>query len=330
MASIIAADHANNNGMTLPPIVPKKRNPKRYLGRSARRRQQKLEEIQLAANRLLQNPHSQGKSTKENTSTAQLNSQVIPSDRGIIWPGVVHRRNPTSWDADAAMLLSQLGYIPGNAIRVAARVRDVPFLANYSCHDQEPVVLQLYPLALRHEHTGGKANRKFKQRKRTKQQQQQQQIEQSVADLRKGASTKQTNDKDVLVKITKDLSFNKDSEEDEFVVEPFPTIYWLTHPLLRILISKMELQGMGIQLEQELKEDSEALMSIQRANRAYGQDRYNLLTTDDLDYIKKRNWEGAFDPNRGVAGIRNFASVKCLVGNNFVCMCSYLWILFIS
>ena len=299
--------------------------PKRNLGRAARRRRQKLMEIQRAEEQLLQNHHQQSssatqassewegeESVEDNNSSLDNQNQVIPSDRGIVWPGVEEHRNTAdgnaSWEKDASMLLSQLGYVPGNAIKVAARVSDVPLLQEYSCHGEEPVVLQLYPIALRDEHAGGKAKRKFKQRKRKKQLRPQAQAnaERTTHEVDSdavGATTNTNADPDQQTPC---------EEEDDFVVEPFPTLYWLTHPLLRILVSKMELQGLGIQLEQQLTKDEDAMESIERANRAYGQERYDLLTSNDMDYIQQRNWEGAFDPNRGVAGIRNFASVKCL------------------
>ena len=75
----------------------------------------------------------------------------------------------------------------------------------------------------------------------------------------------------------------------------------------------MELEQFGKQYEQILQEDSDSLESMARAHRAYGRDRRALLTKDDLDWIQKRKWDAAYDPDRrGVAGIRNFKSIKCL------------------
>ena len=311
-------------------VGPRRRN----LGRSSRRRRQKLMEIQRAEEQLLNNSNNNGKNQQDDDplSDEKKNQNIlIPSDRSILWPGVEEHRKAAahgriSWEQDASMLIKQLGYVPGNAIKVAARVSDVPLLQGYSCHPDEPVVLQLYPLALRDENHGGrvKNNRKSKHRTRKKkvvppkeeQRGQSLQAEDGNDESKTEVAEHENRDQTTVHAVDAAPTISPvppSQEEDSFVVEPFPTLYWLTHPLLRILVSKMELQGMGIQFEQQLTKEAEAMALIHQANLAYGQERYDLLTSNDMDYIQQRNWERAFDPNhRGVAGIRNFASVKCL------------------
>ena len=101
------------------------------------------------------------------------------------------------------------------------------------------------------------------------------------------------------------------------LIEPFPTIYWLTHPLLRCLVSKLELEGYGIQLERRLQNDSTAVQMMTRAHEAYGQERYSFLSESDIQLIQSYGWEKAFATSRGIAGISNdhhhrTMAVKCL------------------
>ncbi|CAB9515655.1 Protein of unknown function (DUF501) [Seminavis robusta] len=326
---------------------PKKKNSKdnplfqsplagqrRGLGRSARRRRKKLIETLRAEEQLLK---QDGTSTTTNTNTS-----VIATDRHRIWPGVEERRRLLQsntdgdyWGSDAPRLVAQLAFIPGNAIRICARVSTVPFLQTHRTVGEEPVVLQLYPLAVRDDDDA--ANSKFKRRKRKRQKQPQtddktnddsatEQSETKMPENAKGGDTildlsQQSKDSTKRDPDTKNLQSNpptkdddnKQLEEDDFVVEPFPTLYWLTHPLLRTMVSKLELQGTGRRLEQRLQNDPHALEAMTRAHHGYGQERYDLLTPTDIAYIETRKWQRAFDPRqRGVAGIRNHAAVKCL------------------
>ena len=97
-------------------------------------------------------------------------------------------------------------------------------------------------------------------------------------------------------------------------MEPFPTIYWVTNPRVKALISKLELEKMGLELEQRLKESANDLESMKKAHQEYGNERLDLITSSSKDWkwIQEKGWEPAFASSRGVAGIRNLASIKCL------------------
>ena len=99
---------------------------------------------------------------------------------------------------------------------------------------------------------------------------------------------------------------------DESLVEPFPTIFWVTHPRFKALISKIELRNLGAEYENKLLNDSPLMEMMTRAHRAYGEERQAMITTEDRDYISKRGWDRALDGSKGVAGIRNHGAVKCL------------------
>jgi len=251
------------------------RTRRRKLGRAARRRRKKLLDIQKAEEEIR---------AKGSLVLLEEQDTVLPLDRGKVWPAVIELRKKFAWNAqDEPALVAQLGYLPGNVILITCRTSLVPELTRHQ-DENLPVAIQLYPIVLRDEYAGGKTDgRKFKGRKRQKQ------------------------------TIESDLSKVQMLEEDDkSLIEPFPTMYWLTNPLLRILISKLEVANFGIQLEERLSSSPQDLESMERAHAAYGKERYELITKDDWELIRCFGWESAFATTRGVSGIKNPAAVKCL------------------
>ena len=140
-------------------VLPEnKKGKKNRTGRAGRRRRAKLRDIQLAEERLFA-----GESIDDEVETRTS----VPTDRSKTWPGVLERRQGSFFTKeDEGALVSQLGFIPGNAIGVAARAQAVPSLPVSA---NVPIVLKLYPLAIRDAFAGGKSDgRKFKGRKRGK------------------------------------------------------------------------------------------------------------------------------------------------------------------
>jgi hypothetical protein len=201
----------------------------------------------------------------------------IPSDRNLTWPGVLERRSEKWRKEDEASLVGQLGYLPGNGVAVAARSSQFPKLG---IQGDVPIILQLYPIAVRDTYLGGRSDgRKFKSRKRGN---------------------------------TKEQESNQEDQEEQQMIEPFPTTYWLTHPLLRTLTSKLELgKSHNVKvLETQLSADPSALASMKMAHESYGQARWDLLTKADQELMESRKWKGAL--TTGVAGIRKPFAIKCL------------------
>jgi hypothetical protein len=340
----------------------------RQLGRSARRRGRKLKEIaalerglvvrQLQQQVLLQNnidATTLPMTTLENDFITRHSSSssfdraivVLPTDRNRIWPAVLELRqkkqindinvkgttNDGLTNDDEISLLRQLGYIPGNAIQIVCRAKDLTSYMTTTTtrtpqqidqpeqrwlsfqqhiglqHDDpnSPLVIQLYPIVYRNPHRGGKScGSKFKLRKRQKR-------------TNLNPSTQITRmDEDPEEKRTR-IS-NKDEEDDNddadsMLIEPFPTMYWLTHPSLRGIVSKLELEGYGKQLEQRLKHSDNELYRtmMERAHLSYGQERYDLLSNSDRQLIQSYQWETAFSAKkRGIDGMTNPMAVKCL------------------
>lgn len=296
-------------------------------GRVSRRRRKKLFEIQMEEAAAWETKTaSETKSTTptqqqpQNITAEEEANKILPADRSQVWPSVWIHRQQNEWKADDELaLISQLGFVPGNVIRVMTRVKDHLVLENaiksgpsnpeetdkleraelernLEREKQMPVVVQLYPIALRNEqnNTASSAGKKGRKRKRHQN------------DIKKDAAVETEMEGDGS------SSTKLNSKDSSSLIEPFPTIYWLTHPLLRVVISKLEVSGLGTRLEQQLTSDPAALECLKRAHAGYGHERESLLLPQDKTIIRERQWEAAFATSRGVAGIRNPSAVKCL------------------
>lgn len=303
---------------------------RKKLGRSARRRNAKQRAIQL-----LSSMHQSG--TNNSTSTY------------TVWPGVSQRRqeynsfvtaisNTAEYDSNFAIMQKsdrdrrsiqrQLGYLPGNALRIAARHRRTSTNSTTKekeeveeLEEEEPTVLQLYPLVLREASAGGKSDgHKFKSRQRgtnpkrddklppqTAQQQHEKELSYSYCDSSsENLCRVRGEDQEVTPRVTNHIDWR--TSDGNFVVEPFPTIYWITCPRLRSLIGRLEEEGRISVLETKLRNDSEALQLMAEAHSVYRSDRWSLLTTTDQEQMNARNWNYV----GGIAGIQRYDTIKCL------------------
>lgn len=277
-------------------------NKKSKPGRAARRRKAKERSISEALDQLLSGNHSSLTSSHDN---------ALPTDRSESLAGVMTLRKKldVNFEDDERRVVSQLGFFPGNAITIPSRVADLKdkypqlhsLLLKHEVkqvdiendkQDNYPTTLQLYPLAIRNVHLGGKQGRKFKSRKRGHD-------EHSVI----------TNSSDQNAK-----EEGLETIENSTILEPFPTMYWLTHPILRVLISRIELGNSDnvIELERRLSSSQSNLTQMKRAHESYGRDRWNLLTDEDVKYVEQRKWNDAIGICKGVAGIKRYQTIKCL------------------
>lgn len=321
----------------------------RKLGRASRRRQHKIRAIRQSVQILLSGTNNESSETQGNNSmgeaTEDENLTCLPTDRSRSLPGVITRRRQLNhgqfhngddcdstksqlqgngfYKEDERMLTSQLGFIPGNAISVVSRVKDIqqmyPALftllskppvekygtdtvTNISTEQKEdhPMVLQLYPLVTRDIYHGGKSDgRKFKSRKRG--------YSKAI-----GEEQSEKNQNDNENKNNNPEANKKD--ETTTTIEPFPTMYWLTHPYLRTLISQLEIEPTRNvkTMEEKLSSQPNYIQTMKYAHESYGNQRWELLTEDDQQNTIDRKWVDALGMKRGVAGIRNFQTVKCL------------------
>lgn len=108
----------------------------------------------------------------------------------------------------------------------------------------------------------------------------------------------------VVIRVTPLL---KDGKE----LEPFPTLFWLTCPILVEQISRLEEQGWIKKLEEQIESDQDLRARYAEDHRRYAEERFSLLSEEDRAQIAERGWLGSLK-DRGIAGIADFQSVKCL------------------
>ena len=93
--------------------------------------------------------------------------------------------------------------------------------------------------------------------------------------------------------------------------DPFPTLFWLACPQLTEALSRLEHEGWIKRLSERLVTDPALRAAVERDHDAYIAERWSRLSPEEQDEIRRRGLEGEFT-QRGVGGIRNRASVKCL------------------
>ena len=244
---------------------------KRNLGRSARKRKAKLRSTHQEIEQLLQQQGStSSSSTLNDDDTTKHQSQQQHADRTQTLPGVLIRRkeeeisSSSSFSSDHMHLTSQLGFIPGNAVSVVTRRNDIKSLVpsflypNDNNIQNEPVVLKLYPLAIREIQSFSNGNN------------------------RRGRKFQAYKHKPTL---------------KENVIEPFPTIYWLTCPILKTIISLLgHKQYIKLfedkLLQSSLNENDNFLNEMKVAHDNYSKHRWDMLTTDDKNIVMNK---GCYD-----------------------------------
>ena len=378
-----SADDDNGNGGD----TSKRR--KNRPGRSSRRRKHKARSILMEAT-------GETITTNNDVIKDSLKESVVPTDRSYTLEGVkvrrkeewlkrrkymhnlinnndvssslfdqdeqqtqhIHDESSSLDPIDECQLKAQLGYVPGNAICVAARtsleesfnISDASEIDDNlqassspsppSPSSTPPSVLKLYPMAVRETYRGGTTDgRKFKGRRRGVERSSTKGNDEKTDDSNNQSTTntdskkakkercwfiESPSDGQAAVATTIDTVTQHDDDDKEapeapkHIIEPFPTIYWLTSPKLRTYISKMELsKDNNVQtIERRLRSSSEYLNQMERAHKSYGRTRWQLLTSQDRERVIERGWENALDERRGVAGISltkgRFDCVKCL------------------
>ena len=101
-------------------------------------------------------------------------------------------------------------------------------------------------------------------------------------------------------------------ENDARILEPFPTIFWLSCPMIVQQIAALEHQGLIAQLEALIQSDIEFRRRYLNDHRAYQEERWDLLTDEDRALVERdRRWRTVFR-RRGIGGLSDLAHVKCL------------------
>ncbi len=93
--------------------------------------------------------------------------------------------------------------------------------------------------------------------------------------------------------------------------EPFPTLYWLVCPSLTYALSKLEHAGWITRLAERLQTEEAFRAAVEHDHDAYAAERWALLDAGEIAAIQRRGLEAEFR-ERGIGGIRDRSSVKCL------------------
>ncbi len=99
--------------------------------------------------------------------------------------------------------------------------------------------------------------------------------------------------------------------KDEQEIEPFPTLFWLTCPVLVAQLSRLEEQGIITKLQEHIQHDPRLQASYHRDHLRYAHERLSLLSPEDQKLLAERGWLESLQ-DRGIAGISEPQSVKCL------------------
>lgn len=94
-------------------------------------------------------------------------------------------------------------------------------------------------------------------------------------------------------------------------VIPFPTLFWLVCPQLVEAVSRLEHTGWIDRLQSRLADDDEFADAVSRDHDAYVAARFTQFTEAERERVRNSGLEDDFR-ERGIGGIRNRRSVKCL------------------
>ncbi|AKI98085.1 DUF501 domain-containing protein [Kosmotoga pacifica] len=89
--------------------------------------------------------------------------------------------------------------------------------------------------------------------------------------------------------------------------KPFPTLFWLTCPLLSKEVSRLEEKGWIKRFEENLQNSEELFQRYLKAHRATIELKASLVKANNL-----KNWQKEALLGRGIGGIKNLKTVKCL------------------
>ncbi len=94
-------------------------------------------------------------------------------------------------------------------------------------------------------------------------------------------------------------------------LEPFPTRFWLTCPILVEQISRLEASGLVGRLEGEVAQDPVLAARVQRDHARYAEERHGALDPEGLKTAALEGAEGVLRDS-GIGGVRDLRHMKCL------------------
>lgn len=94
-------------------------------------------------------------------------------------------------------------------------------------------------------------------------------------------------------------------------VEPFPTLFWLTCPILVEQISRLEAGGLVRGLEEEMAADPALFARVREDHARCAAERYAALSAAEREAAEKAGIAGILRDG-GVGGLRDQRHLKCL------------------
>lgn len=94
-------------------------------------------------------------------------------------------------------------------------------------------------------------------------------------------------------------------------IAPFPTLYWLSCPELRRIVSRLEMGGLIQQLDDRLADDDELAAALHLDHQRYIQQRWQLLSEEERIQVRDAGLQNML-LERGIGGLGHWRSVKCL------------------
>jgi hypothetical protein len=92
---------------------------------------------------------------------------------------------------------------------------------------------------------------------------------------------------------------------------PFPTLYWLACPELDRQLSELERTGWIARIQQRIARDVALKRRVAADHRAYIDERWRRLSAGEREAVRDHGLEETLR-RRGIGGILDFKSVKCL------------------
>lgn len=93
--------------------------------------------------------------------------------------------------------------------------------------------------------------------------------------------------------------------------KPFPTYLWMSCPLLKARVSKLEDRGLVADFQSHLTSGEGLVQEMERAHAKYAEERWQWLSPEDVATVERKNWVHNLR-DVGVAGMRSADGVKCL------------------
>jgi len=236
-------------------------------------------------------------------------------------------RSPHLTQGDVDVISKQLGYTPVNLISVGGGASEEETAAEATTF---PRVALLYPLNANElggrYSAGGGASSKRNERKHKPEafvggfieaceEEAVDEEEAAPGSLNLSAGEREEAEEEVLVGEGERKEENEEEgggeEEEEDPRKPFPTMLWMTCPLLHARICKLEDLGWIAKLETRLRSSEQFLADMSLAHARYAEARWSLLSQADVSLVEAAGWTSALR-HVGIAGIRDATSVKCL------------------